>query len=58
MITDSNQACFAKMTGRKLHEGRVKEGDEGLYLQLNDLKKVEGTNYRLKVTRLAEEVFP
>jgi hypothetical protein len=44
---------FFDSLGRK-----SKKGGEGLYLQLNDLKKVEGTNYRLKVTRLAKEVFP
>jgi len=26
MITDSNQACLAKMTGRRLQEERVKKG--------------------------------
>jgi hypothetical protein len=32
MITDSNQACFAKMTGRRLQEGRVKKPEPFLAL--------------------------
>jgi len=32
MITDSNQSCIAKMTGRRLQEVRVEK--EGLFLSL------------------------
>ena len=51
-------ASWDKIQKLLFQEGRVKKEGEGLYLQLNDLKKVEGNTYRLKVTRLAKEVFP
>ena len=51
-------ASWDKIQKLLFQEGRVKKEGEGLYQQLNDLKKVEGNNYRLKVTRLAKEVFP
>jgi len=31
MITDSNQACFAKMTGRRLQEGILMVFDGGFF---------------------------